>query len=247
MSNSEFSQSMLNPARDLDVSAVFMRNWSPLTNEVDHDDWEVDCAWEKDWEDVQIVCKQFGVPVKLVRRLGSFEARIKLIQAMQIDLSTPYWLNVFEPAITAWQAGRTPNPDVSCNKEIKFGRLLEETFPPSSPDSSVQGSNPQGWLVTGHYASTKKTSTGRTRLIRPVDPAKDQTYYLSSCSESQLSRALFPLENLRKKDEVREIARAFKLGVAEREESMGVCFVGEKRGKFGNFVCESMSGYQHLG
>ncbi|KAG7580008.1 hypothetical protein FFLO_00216 [Filobasidium floriforme] len=197
----------LNPSRDLDISAIFMRNWSPLLSESDHPSWETDCAWEKDWEDVQRVCKVWDVPVRL------------------IDLSQEYWLHVFEPAVQAWQAGSTPNPDVSCNKHVKFGALIDKALPERG-----------GWLATGHYAATDKTSEGRTRLLRSADQLKDQTYYLSSCSESQLSRALFPLANLTKSTEVRELAKKFRLPTAEREESMGVCFIGEKRGKFGEFV-----------
>lgn len=124
--NSSTGQIALDPSKDLDISAVFMRNWSPLLNEIDHPSWETDCAWEKDWQDVQQVCKMFDVPVKLV------------------DLSEAYWMQVFEPAIELWQEGKTPNPDVACNREIKFGQLMDRVLTPG----------PGSWLATGEHSSS---------------------------------------------------------------------------------------------
>lgn len=111
-----------------DLSAVFMRNWSRLQSEQDHHSFEDDCEWEKDWEDVQRVCRQLGVPCRLVSAYNTsgYERRWKphltnpfdalAYASGQMDLSHEYWLQVFEPAIEEWQAGRTPNPDVSCNR-----------------------------------------------------------------------------------------------------------------------------------
>jgi tRNA-specific 2-thiouridylase len=133
---------------DLDVRAVFMRNWSPLMSEIDHP-VDTDCEWERDWQDVQQVCKKLGnVPCEMVsgrmlltngypgfraawcrlakRRRWTCTPEQRLTYGMipipcdrarsQIDLSKEYWMNVFEPAIDAWQAGETPNPDVGCNR-----------------------------------------------------------------------------------------------------------------------------------
>jgi hypothetical protein len=141
----------------------------------------------------------------------------------QVDLSQEYWLDVFEPSITAWQTGQTPNPDVACNTHVKFGELARRVLGPErasaagEQEGDVKG---KGWLatgkskynprqprmqtgasnaniflfgsystpLTGHYAATDRTSTGRTRLLRSADRTKDQTYYLSGCSEAQMSR-----------------------------------------------------------
>ncbi|KAI5449349.1 hypothetical protein NCC49_004754 [Naganishia albida] len=201
---------------DLDISAVFMCNWSPLQNEVDHHSFETDCEWEKDWEDVKEVCKARGVKAEL------------------IDLSNEYWLQVFEPSISAWQSGKTPNPDVSCNREIKFGALMNRVLGSPSSSSALEGG--RKFLATGHYARVDWTEGGRTKLMRSADGTKDQTYYLSSVPEAQLSRALFPLAGL-KKTEVRELAKKYGLPTASRQESMGVCFIGE-RGRFGDFISQ---------
>ncbi|KAJ2930700.1 hypothetical protein H1R20_g6394, partial [Candolleomyces eurysporus] len=171
---------------DYDLSAVFMRNWDTR----DESGTDKGCEWEKDWEDVQRVCRKLDIPVSM------------------IDLSKEYWNRVFEPSLRQWELGISPNTDVWCNKEIKFGALLERL--PSS-----YGVPP--WFATDRH--------------------KDQTYYLSSISESGLRRALFPLNGL-PKPEVRELARKHDLHNADRPDSVGICFVGEKA-KFRNFL----SGY----
>ncbi|RXW16350.1 hypothetical protein EST38_g9506 [Candolleomyces aberdarensis] len=195
---------------DYDLSAVFMRNWDTR----DESGTDKGCEWEKDWEDVQRVCKKLDIPVSM------------------IDLSREYWNRVFEPSLRQWELGISPNTDVWCNKEIKFGALLERLPSPS-------GVPP--WFATGHYARKSWSSSGnyppRPQLTRPADRHKDQTYYLSSISESGLRRALFPLNGL-PKPEVRELARKHDLHNAERPDSVGICFVGEKA-KFRNFL----SGY----
>lgn len=123
----------------------------------------------------------------------------------------------------------TPNTDVSCNREIKFGALLERL-------PSASGEPP--WFATGHYARKAWSHTPgrplRPQLVRPTDRHKDQTYYLSSISEHGLRRALFPLSDL-PKPEVRELARQHGLHNSDRPDSVGICFVGEK-GKFSNFL-----------
>ncbi|KAH7914022.1 tRNA-specific 2-thiouridylase [Hygrophoropsis aurantiaca] len=198
--------------KDYDLSAVFMRNWDTR----DESGSDHGCEWEKDWEDVQRVCRKLDIPCRM------------------IDLSREYWTQVFEPALSSWQSGVTPNPDVWCNKVIKFGALLQRLTRDSALSSTP-------WLATGHYArkdwvSTDPSVPPRPRLLRPKDLTKDQTYYLSSMPEAGLSRALFPLSEL-KKSEVRELAKDWDLPTATREESMGICFVGEKR-KFHDFISQ---------
>lgn len=193
--------------QDYDLSAVFMRNWDTR----DESGTDIGCQWEKDWEDVQRVCRMLDIPCRMV------------------DLHRQYWTQVFEPSLNSWESGSTPNPDVWCNREIKFGALLRHL---------VQDSQAL-WMATGHYARKdwqehNDTLLHRPRLLRARDLSKDQTYYLSSMPESSLTRALFPLGEMQKK-EVRKLALNWGLPTAAKEESMGVCFVGEKR-KFNEFL-----------
>ncbi|KAF7327940.1 tRNA-specific 2-thiouridylase MnmA [Mycena kentingensis (nom. inval.)] len=187
-------------AQDYDLSAVFMRNWDTRD---EYGSSDKGCEWERDWEDVQKVCKAYAIPCEM------------------IDLSKEYWMRVFEPALRDWEYGVTPNPDVWCNREIKFGALLSHL--PTGKD----GKPP--WLATGHYAR-KDWHNGRPRLLRSSDPRKDQTYYLSSVPEAGLAQAIFPLGDLTK-NQVREIAGdgIMPQSVLERSESMGLCFIGEKK------------------
>ncbi|KAI0807834.1 5-methylaminomethyl-2-thiouridylate-methyltransferase [Fomes fomentarius] len=202
--------------QDYDLSAVFMRNWDTR----DESGTDQGCEWEKDWEDVQQVCRTLGIRCEM------------------IDLSREYWTRVFEPALELWESGATPNPDVWCNREVKFGALIDR-LTDKSP-----------WLATGHYADKRwrlpalslsnlfaySKFPARPQLCRPLDRSKDQTYYLSAIPESSLARALFPLAPY-KKTEVREMAHKWGLPTASREESMGICFVGEKR-KFTDFISQ---------
>ncbi|KAJ7579048.1 tRNA-specific 2-thiouridylase [Mycena floridula] len=193
--------------QDLDLSAVFMRNWDTR----DESGSDKGCEWEHDWQDVQLVCKALDIPCQMV------------------DLSRQYWTRVFGPALDAWAAGQTPNPDVWCNREIKFGALFDHL----GPDSP--------FLATGHYARKSwspetPTAPSRPKLLSSKDTFKDQTYYLSSITEQGLSRALFPVGGLLK-SEVRELARQYRLPTAARPESMGLCFVGEKA-RFNSFLGE---------
>ncbi|KAJ7476089.1 tRNA-specific 2-thiouridylase [Mycena latifolia] len=186
---------MLLAAQDFELSAVFMRNWDTR----DEHAADTGCEWERDWEDVQLVCRAFGIPCQM------------------IDLSKEYWNRVFEPALRDWEHGVTPNPDVWCNREIKFGALLERL-----PYKDA-------WLATGHYAR-KDWAARRPRLLRGADSAKDQSYYLSSITQAGLARALFPIGHLTK-PAVRTLAQngGVPQSVLERPESMGLCFVGEKK------------------
>ncbi|KAI0759510.1 tRNA 5-methylaminomethyl-2-thiouridylate-methyltransferase [Irpex lacteus] len=193
--------------QDYDLSAIYMRNWDTR----DESGTDNGCEWKKDWSDVQRVCKYLDIPVKMV------------------DLSREYWTRVFEPSLAAWEAGATPNPDIWCNKEVKFGALMDKL---GTQDT---------WVATGHYADKSWSSPAphegtlpRPKLLRPTDRNKDQTYYLSHMPETSLARTLFPLAPYTK-PEVREKAREWGLPTAEREESMGICFVGQKR-RFSDFI-----------
>ncbi|KAF7799614.1 hypothetical protein EIP86_010852 [Pleurotus ostreatoroseus] len=190
---------------DYDLSAVYMRNWDTR----DESGTDQGCEWKKDYADVLRVCKMLDIPCKLV------------------DLSREYWLRVFEPSLAAWEAGVTPNPDVWCNKEVKFGALMKHITSEAS------------WVATGHYAHKGWSSTlpiPRPKLLRSSDPSKDQTYYLAAIPERSLSRTIFPLESYTK-TAVRELAHKWDLPTATRKESMGICFVGEKR-KFEDFIAQ---------
>ncbi|KIJ26430.1 hypothetical protein M422DRAFT_61240 [Sphaerobolus stellatus SS14] len=190
--------------KDYDLSAVFMRNWDTR----DETGTDIGCEWEKDWEYVRRVCARLDIPCSM------------------IDLSTQYWTHVFEPALQAWEDGSlTPNPDVWCNREIKFGVLMEKIIP-------SQGK----WLATGHYANVLRNDHGRPILYRASDKQKDQSFFLSSISEESLGKTIFPLGRFQKQ-EVRELARKSGLPTALREESMGLCFVGEKR-RFNDFLSQ---------
>ncbi|KAJ3566818.1 hypothetical protein NP233_g6765 [Leucocoprinus birnbaumii] len=152
---------------------------------------------------------------------GSAESWIYRVKWL-IDLTREYWNNVFQPALHLWETGATPNPDVSCNREIKFGALLNR-LPIASSGETL--------LATGHYARNVWTTTpeglSRPQLHCASYSPKDQSYYLSSISESSLRRTIFPLGEI-DKTQVRKLAREFQLHTAERDESMGICFVGQK-------------------
>ncbi|KAI0636560.1 SIT4 phosphatase-associated protein-domain-containing protein [Trametes polyzona] len=202
--------------QDYDLSAVFMRNWDTR----DESGTDSGCEWKKDWEDVQRVCRMLDIPCEMV------------------DLSREYWTRVFEPALEMWESGETPNPDVWCNREVKYGALVDRLI------------RKDAWLATGHYADKTWARPPlnlsnlfaydkippRPQLRRPADRTKDQTYYLSAIPEASLAQTLFPLAPY-KKTEVREMAQKWGLPTAEREESMGICFVGEKR-RFDDFIAQ---------
>lgn len=174
-----------------DVIGVFMKNWDD-TDEFGH------CTAEEDAEDVRRVCDQIGIPYYTV----NFEKQ--------------YYDKVFTYFLDEYKRGRTPNPDVMCNREIKFGEFLEKAL-----DLGAD------YLATGHYARVERTPDGQTRLLRGVDANKDQTYFLHALSQEQLARAMFPIGHL-PKPEVRRIAAEAGLATARKKDSTGVCFIGER-------------------
>lgn len=186
-----------------DVEAVFMRNWDSTTNNdllgnpTINDDV---CPQEVDYHDAQLVAEKLDV--KLHR----------------IDFIEEYWDRVFTYFLNEYRAFRTPNPDVLCNKEIKFKAFLDY--------ANNLGTD---YIAMGHYARvihTKDTSY----LLRGKDTNKDQTYFLCQISQQQLRKALFPIGEMQK-SEVRDLAKKYDLDVATKKDSTGVCFIGERNFK----------------
>ncbi|WP_077614629.1 tRNA 2-thiouridine(34) synthase MnmA [Caenibacillus caldisaponilyticus] len=176
-----------------DVVGIFMKNW-------DDTDENGVCTATEDFEDVARVAGQIGIPYYAV----NFEKE--------------YWDKVFTYFLDEYKAGRTPNPDVVCNKEIKFKAFLDHAF-----------SLGADYVATGHYARIDRKD-GRVRLLRGADEGKDQSYFLNQLTEEQLARVLFPLGDLKKTD-VRRIAKEYGLATADKKDSTGICFIGERNFK----------------
>ncbi|MET3699998.1 tRNA (5-methylaminomethyl-2-thiouridylate)-methyltransferase [Bacillus oleivorans] len=174
-----------------DVVGIFMKNW-------DDTDENGVCTATEDYNDVIRVCNQIGIPYYAV----NFEKQ--------------YWEKVFTYFLDEYKEGRTPNPDVMCNKEIKFKAFLEHAFQLGAD-----------YVATGHYARTARDENGEVKLLRGVDQNKDQTYFLNQLSQEQLQRVMFPIGELEKK-EVREKAKEADLATAHKKDSTGICFIGER-------------------
>ncbi|MBB1075825.1 tRNA 2-thiouridine(34) synthase MnmA [Rhodoferax sp. 4810] len=173
------------------VEAVFMKNW-------EEDDTPSYCAAAADLADAKAVAQQLN------------------IQLHAVNFATEYWERVFTPVLTDYQLLRTPNPDVLCNREIKFQVFLEYAL--------ARGAH---WIATGHYARVRQTAAG-CQLELAADLDKDQTYFLYLLNQQQLSKALFPLADLTK-TQVRSIAHSLGLINANKRDSTGICFIGERR------------------
>lgn len=203
------SQTLTSP---LNLVPVYMRNWSTLEESNSFEPGSggaAGCEWQAEYQSVEEVCRKLDLPPPRL-----------------IDLTNEYWRDVFEPSLEMWGEGRTPNPDVVCNRLIKFGALLHRVIPDKS--SSVTGGK-KSWLATGHYARLLVGDADKLQLHRAKDSTKDQTYFLSSVPVEKFSHALFPLADLLK-TQVRQLASDAGLPTAARKESMGLCFVGV-RGK----------------
>ncbi|MDO4667984.1 MAG: tRNA 2-thiouridine(34) synthase MnmA [Streptococcus sp.] len=182
-----------------DVIGIFMKNWD------DTDEFGV-CTATEDYKDVAAVADQIGIPY------------------YSINFEKEYWDSVFEYFLAEYRAGRTPNPDVMCNKEIKFKAFLDYAL-----------SLGADYVATGHYAQVMKDENGIVHMLRGKDENKDQTYFLNQLSQEQLQKTLFPLGHLEKK-EVRAIAEKYGLATAKKKDSTGICFIGEKN--FKSFLSE---------
>ncbi len=173
-----------------EVEGLFMQNW-------EEDDRSGPCTTDADRKDAVAVCGRLGIP---------FHAR---------NFAAEYWDGVFEHFLAEYRAGRTPNPDVLCNREIKFKTFLDEAH--------ALGADK---IATGHYARVDCVG-GRYRLLRAVDAAKDQSYFLHALGQQQLAATLFPLGGI-EKPRVREMAREAALPTHAKKDSTGICFIGER-------------------
>ncbi|MCV3741668.1 tRNA 2-thiouridine(34) synthase MnmA [Lentilactobacillus hilgardii] len=177
-----------------DVIGVFMKNW-------DDTDENGVCTATEDYKDVAKVANKIGIPY------------------YSVNFEKEYWDRVFTYFLDEYKKGRTPDPDVICNKEIKFKAFLDYALELGAD-----------YIATGHYAQLTRDEDGHNHLLRASDGNKDQTYFLSQLSANQLDRVMFPIGNL-VKPEVREIARKAGLATADKKDSVGICFIGEKNFK----------------
>lgn len=174
-----------------DVMGLFMKNW-------DDTDENGVCTATQDYEDVALVAEQIGIPY------------------YSVNFEKEYWDRVFEYFLSEYRQGRTPNPDVMCNKEVKFKAFLDYALNLGAD-----------YIAMGHYARVQRDESGQAHLLRGLDRNKDQTYFLNQLSQAQLQKSLFPLGHLQKK-EVRQMAEQAGLVTANKKDSTGVCFIGER-------------------
>lgn len=186
-------------AKHPNVKGLFMSNWNQLDSER---------CLEEDWKDVQEVAKQLQLPVEMV------------------NFEKDYWIDVFEPMINDYSKGITPNPDINCNRYVKFGRLVDYL------EKTYQGQ--KWWLVTGHYSRVLEKD-GEPQLMRSYYKQKDQSYYLSQIRPEVLPRLLLPIGHFTK-PEVREMAKDLDLPVADKPDSTGLCFVNPSQQNFHEFL-----------
>lgn len=180
-----------------DVTAFYLKIW--LEDELSY---LGNCPWEDDLQYVRQVCQKFDVPLEVV------------------SMQQPYWDKVVSYTVSEVKAGRTPNPDVLCNQQVKFGAFYDYI------DDSFD------YVATGHYAQVEHTKNG-SFLKKAPDLVKDQTYFLCWLSQRQLSRVLFPIGHL-EKSEVRNLAEKYDLPNKKRKDSQGICFLGKF--KFSDFL-----------
>ncbi|EWH11387.1 tRNA-specific 2-thiouridylase MnmA [Catenovulum agarivorans DS-2] len=180
------------------VEGLFMKNW-------EEDDTDEYCAAAQDLEDAQAVADKLGIELHTV------------------NFAAEYWDNVFEYFLAEYKAGRTPNPDIMCNKEIKFKAFLEFAADALGAD----------YIATGHYVQRRQDENGKWQMLRGLDNNKDQSYFLYTLAEQHVAQTLFPVGGL-EKPEVRKIAEEQDLVTANKKDSTGICFIGER--KFKDFL-----------
>jgi tRNA-specific 2-thiouridylase len=178
------------------VEGLFMKNW-------DEDDGTEYCTAREDLADAQSVSDRLGIHLH------------------KANFASEYWDHVFEHFLEEYKAGRTPNPDILCNREIKFKAFLDYAL--------TLGADK---IATGHYARTRMTEHG-AQLLRGLDNNKDQTYFLHAVGHEEFGKTLFPVGEL-EKPEVRRIAEKYQLATARKKDSTGICFIGERR--FSDFL-----------
>ena len=175
-----------------DVIGMFMRNW--------HDESVTlsdDCPWIDDSNDALLIAEQLGIPFQV------------------LDLSKEYKNRIVDYMFSEYESGRTPNPDVLCNREIKFDVFLKAAL-----DLGAD------YVATGHYCRRKENEDGTVSLLAGIDNNKDQSYFLCQLDQEQLQKVLFPIGDLQK-SEVRKIAKENDLITADKKDSQGLCFVGK--------------------
>jgi tRNA-specific 2-thiouridylase len=175
-----------------EVIGMFMRNWHDQSVTLSDE-----CPWIDDSNDALLIAQQLGIPFQV------------------IDLSEQYKDRIVNYMFAEYQAGRTPNPDVLCNREIKFDVFLKAAL-----DLGAD------YVATGHYCQRRENLDGSLSLLAGADPGKDQSYFLCQLSQAQLAKALFPIGHLQK-SEVRQIALDNNLITAAKKDSQGLCFVGK--------------------
>lgn len=173
-----------------EVSGGFMKNWSDGTD-------DESCGWRVERRDAMRVAAKLGIPFHT------------------FDFEAEYRAKVYEYMIEEYRAGRTPNPDVLCNKYMKFDLFLKK--------ADELGCD---FVATGHYARAERDADGVRHLLAGIDQNKDQSYFLCQLTQEQLKRVLFPVGHI-EKPEVRKLAHKFGLPVAEKKDSQGICFVGK--------------------
>lgn len=182
-----------------EVEGLFMKNWE----EDDNDEY---CAAAEDLADAQAVADKLGIHLHT------------------INFAAEYWDNVFEYFLAEYKAGRTPNPDIMCNKEIKFKAFLEYAAEDLGAD----------YIATGHYVRRREVD-GHWQMLRGLDNNKDQSYFLYTLGEEHVAKTLFPVGDI-EKPRVREIAEQQGLVTADKKDSTGICFIGER--KFKDFLSQ---------
>ena len=181
-----------------DVHGVFMQNWQADSN-------DLNCTAEQDLTDARAVCDKLSIPLSTV----SFADR--------------YWDSVFQNFLDEYAAGRTPNPDILCNKEIKFKAFLDHALQLGAD-----------YIATGHYVTSRQVN-GQVELLKGWDAKKDQSYFLYTLTQQALKHSLFPVGTMQK-TEVRSMAESAGFPNHAKKDSTGICFIGER--KFKNFLQE---------
>ncbi|EDY81539.1 tRNA (5-methylaminomethyl-2-thiouridylate)-methyltransferase [Verrucomicrobiia bacterium DG1235] len=172
------------------IEGAYMKNW------INEDEILGDCPWQQDIEDAAAVAEALGIPFRVVNLMQEYRSRI-------VDY-----------LLAGYQSGITPNPDVMCNREIKFGVFLDYAL-----------ENGFDEVATGHYAQIRETEDQPRAIIEGADPNKDQTYFLAKMRADQVARARFPVGHLLK-PELRELAQTASLPNAKKKDSQGICFIG---------------------
>ncbi|MCB1688244.1 MAG: tRNA 2-thiouridine(34) synthase MnmA [Halioglobus sp.] len=175
------------------VEGLFMKNW-------EEDDGTEYCTAKEDFADAQAVADKLGIPLH-----GA-------------NFAAEYWDNVFEHFLAEYRAGRTPNPDILCNREIKFKAFLEYALLLEAD-----------YIATGHYTRVG-TDNGKATLLKGLDANKDQSYFLHAVGHAELEKTLFPVGEI-EKPQVRRLAQEHGLATAKKKDSTGICFIGERRFK----------------